>query len=121
MGLLDGKFAVITGAGSGMGRATTAVFVREGATMGGGTFVLGYLHNLLTALLLGLVLLWMAPGASYGARLGTVVVAVFATASKYPRHHTGGFYFDTASVVLRFASIGSAPVPVEVNLRIPLP
>lgn len=31
MGELDGKVAVITGAGSGMGRATTRVFVREGA------------------------------------------------------------------------------------------
>jgi NAD(P)-dependent dehydrogenase (short-subunit alcohol dehydrogenase family) len=31
MGELQGKFAVITGAGSGMGRASTNVFVREGA------------------------------------------------------------------------------------------
>jgi NAD(P)-dependent dehydrogenase (short-subunit alcohol dehydrogenase family) len=31
MGLLDGKVAVITGAGSGMGKASTMVFVREGA------------------------------------------------------------------------------------------
>ena len=31
MGLLDGKVAVITGAGSGMGRAAAEVFVREGA------------------------------------------------------------------------------------------
>ncbi len=31
MGELDGKIAVITGAGSGMARATAAVFVREGA------------------------------------------------------------------------------------------
>jgi NAD(P)-dependent dehydrogenase (short-subunit alcohol dehydrogenase family) len=31
MGLLDGKVAVITGAGSGMGRASVEVFVREGA------------------------------------------------------------------------------------------
>ncbi|MEZ5143466.1 MAG: SDR family oxidoreductase [Acidimicrobiales bacterium] len=31
MGELEGKVAVITGAGSGMGRATTGVFVREGA------------------------------------------------------------------------------------------
>ena len=31
MGELDGKVSVITGAGSGMGRASTEVFVREGA------------------------------------------------------------------------------------------
>jgi len=31
MGELDGKIAVITGAGSGMGRASSRVFVREGA------------------------------------------------------------------------------------------
>jgi NAD(P)-dependent dehydrogenase (short-subunit alcohol dehydrogenase family) len=31
MGILDGKVAVITGAGSGMARASTAVFAREGA------------------------------------------------------------------------------------------
>jgi len=31
MGLLDGKVAVITGAGSGMGKASVKVFVREGA------------------------------------------------------------------------------------------
>src|SRR5579862_3912283 len=31
MGLLEGKVAVITGAGSGMAKASTKVFVREGA------------------------------------------------------------------------------------------
>ena len=31
MGLLDGKVAVITGAGSGMGKASVGIFVREGA------------------------------------------------------------------------------------------
>ena len=31
MGLLDGKVAVITGAGSGMGRSSCKIFVREGA------------------------------------------------------------------------------------------
>jgi NAD(P)-dependent dehydrogenase (short-subunit alcohol dehydrogenase family) len=31
MGLLDGKVAVVTGAGSGMGKASVGVFVREGA------------------------------------------------------------------------------------------
>jgi NAD(P)-dependent dehydrogenase (short-subunit alcohol dehydrogenase family) len=34
MGELDGKVAVITGAGSGMGRAASAVFVREGLVLG---------------------------------------------------------------------------------------
>jgi NAD(P)-dependent dehydrogenase (short-subunit alcohol dehydrogenase family) len=33
MGLLEGKVAVITGAGSGMGRASARVFVREGAAV----------------------------------------------------------------------------------------
>jgi len=33
MGLLDGKVAVITGAGSGMAKASTIAFVREGATV----------------------------------------------------------------------------------------
>jgi NAD(P)-dependent dehydrogenase (short-subunit alcohol dehydrogenase family) len=33
MGELDGKVAVITGAGSGMARAAAAVFVREGASV----------------------------------------------------------------------------------------
>ena len=31
MGILDGKAALITGAGSGMAKASTKVFVREGA------------------------------------------------------------------------------------------
>jgi NAD(P)-dependent dehydrogenase (short-subunit alcohol dehydrogenase family) len=33
MGMLDGKVAVITGAGSGMAKASVAVFVREGASV----------------------------------------------------------------------------------------
>ena len=36
MGLLDGKVAVITGAGSGMAKASTKLFVAEGARVGGG-------------------------------------------------------------------------------------
>ncbi len=31
MGLLEGKVAVVTGAGSGMGKASVKVLVREGA------------------------------------------------------------------------------------------
>src|SRR5579864_8173703 len=33
MGLLDNKVAVITGAGSGMSKASTKIFVREGASV----------------------------------------------------------------------------------------
>ena len=33
MALLDGKVAVITGAGSGMAKASTKLFVREGASV----------------------------------------------------------------------------------------
>ena len=32
-GILDGKIAVITGAGSGIGRATAKIFAREGAKL----------------------------------------------------------------------------------------
>jgi hypothetical protein len=55
------------------------IFVREGATMGGGTFGLGYLHNLMTAFLLAL-LVRSAGGAGYGARLGIVFLAGLAGA-----------------------------------------
>jgi hypothetical protein len=50
---------------------------------------------------------------------GTIVVQ--ATASKYPRHVTGAPYFDTAQVLMRFVPVGSAPIPLESRLRIPLP
>src|SRR5919109_1505027 len=38
MGLLEGKVAVITGAGSGMAKASTKVFVREGAKVAAADF-----------------------------------------------------------------------------------
>ena len=38
MGILDGKVAVITGAGSGMAKASVEVFVREGAKVVAGDF-----------------------------------------------------------------------------------
>ena len=61
MGLLDAKVAVITGAGSGMGKASVKVFVREGAKVvaadisGDGSLISvagsdGLLHQLNTAL-----------------------------------------------------------------------
>ncbi len=51
----------------------------------------------------------------------TATVALFATDAKYPKHSTGGFYFDTARVKLTFAPIGQTTVPVQTLLRIPLP
>ncbi len=33
MGKLDGKIAIVTGAGSGMGKATAELFAKEGATI----------------------------------------------------------------------------------------
>ena len=58
---------------------------------------------------------------SVSADSARVTVVVQATASRYPRHVTGAPYFDTASVVLRFADVGSAPELSDVRLRIPLP
>lgn len=51
----------------------------------------------------------------------TVTAVLLATAAKYPRHVTGAPYFDTASVVLRFAALGEAPIPQEVRLKISIP
>lgn len=50
---------------------------------------------------------------------GTVVL--FASDARYPRHVSGGMYFDTARVALRFVPMGAPPVPVHASLRIPLP
>jgi hypothetical protein len=51
----------------------------------------------------------------------TIVVYMGATAAKYPRAVTGDAYFDTSSVHLRFASIGTAAEVYALSLRIPLP
>jgi hypothetical protein len=78
------------------------VFVREGATMGGGTFGLGYLHNLVTAFLLAL-LVRSAGGVGYGARFGTVFLAGLAGAI-YSNLGKPIWYFDPwAAHVLDFA------------------
>lgn len=78
------------------------VFVREGATMGGGTFGLGYLHNLVTAFLLAL-LVRSAGGGSYGARFGTVFLAGLAGAI-YSNLGKPIWYFDPwGAHVLDFA------------------
>jgi len=55
------------------------------------------------------------------ADTATATVVALASAPKYPRHITGAAYFDTLQLVLRFAPLGQAPPPNEVNLRIPLP
>ena len=55
------------------------IFVREGASMGGGTFGLGFLHYLVTALLLA-VLLRASGGGTYAARLAIVTLTGLAGA-----------------------------------------
>lgn len=55
------------------------IFVREGTTMGGGTFGLGFLHYLVTTFLLAM-LLRASGGGTYGARLGIVTLAGLAAA-----------------------------------------
>lgn len=52
---------------------------------------------------------------------GTITVYMGATDSKYPRSITGDPYFDTSSVNLTYAPIGSAAVVYTLGLRIPLP
>ena len=80
-------------AAGGFGRA---IFVREGATMGGGTFGLGFLHYLATTLLLAL-LLRASGGASYGARLGIVTLAGLA----------GALYADFTKPIWMFEPVGA--------------
>ena len=56
-----------------------------------------------------------------GSDTTTATVVLFASDTKYPRHHSGGMYFDTARVALSFVPIGAPPVPATTTLRIPLP
>ncbi len=51
----------------------------------------------------------------------TIVVYVGATGAKYPRAITGDAYFDTSSVRLTYAPIGSEAAVYTLGLRIPLP
>ena len=51
----------------------------------------------------------------------TIVVYMGATAAKYPRAITGDAYFDTSSVRLTYAPIGTAAGVYTLGLRIPLP
>jgi hypothetical protein len=51
----------------------------------------------------------------------TIMVYMGATGAKYPRSVTGDAFFDTASVRLRFSTIGSEADVYTLGLRIPLP
>ena len=51
----------------------------------------------------------------------TIVVYMGATAAKYPRAVTGDAFFDTSSVRLTYAPIGSEAGVYSLSLRIPLP
>ncbi|MBV6520107.1 MAG: hypothetical protein MNPFHGCM_00212 [Gemmatimonadaceae bacterium] len=51
----------------------------------------------------------------------TIAIYAGATAARYPRSVTGDPYFDTASVLLRFASVGSIAEQYAVQLRILFP
>ena len=51
----------------------------------------------------------------------TIVVYMGATAAKNPRAITGDAYFDTSSVRLTYAPIGSEAAVYTLGLRIPLP
>jgi hypothetical protein len=61
-------------------------------------------------------------GASFATDSGAALIIVRAVDPRYPRHPTGGFYFDSATVVLHFGAVGGPiPPPAEVNFKIPLP
>jgi hypothetical protein len=51
----------------------------------------------------------------------TILVYMGATGAKYPRSVTGDAYFDTSSVRLRFAPIGTEAEVYTLSMRIPLP
>lgn len=55
-----------------------------------------------------------------GIDTSTATVVLFATDPKYPKHATGGFYFDTARVALTFAPIGHPSTAVATRLQIPI-
>jgi hypothetical protein len=61
-------------------------------------------------------------GTAFATDSGAALIIVRAVDARYPRHPTGGFYFDSATVTLHFGAIGGPiPPPSEVNFRIPLP
>ena len=60
------------------------------------------------------------PQAS-GLDTATGTVVLFASDQKYPRHFTGGFYYDTARVALTFRPIGTPPVTIAAQLHMPIP
>jgi hypothetical protein len=51
----------------------------------------------------------------------TILVYMGATGAKYPRSVTGDPFFDTSSVRLTYAPIGSEAAVYTLGLRIPLP
>lgn len=96
-------------AGGAFGRI---VFVREGAAMGGAVFGFGFLHYLVTALLLGL-LLRTAALPSYGARVVLCAIAGLAgaffsslTTPIWYMYPTAPYLVDFAYVCLSFVVAG---------------
>lgn len=99
MGLLDGKVAVITGAGSGMAKASTKVFVREGA-------------KVVAADISG-------AEKDTAAEIGTDVLPVHCDVTQEPDvealFHAAVEEFGRVDAVLNVAGIGSPGAVHEVN------